>query len=97
MGIVVTITLGSAANTYLQLRKIEHQAEQEIFLRTKAALRKSSFSLILLLAVSVVLIFIKGTIEQDSFAQAYTNAAAILVMIFSILVIFDLTKLALKI
>ncbi len=96
MAVMVTITLASTANIHIELRKKEKLAGKDFLTKTKAAVRKSAFSLIWALSFSVILVFIKPLIPQTEFALSLVNSLAIATIIWSILVILDITKLAFK-
>lgn len=98
IGLIVTITLASTANVYLVLRKKEEDAGQEFLKGTKSAVRRSAFSLIWVLVLSLFLVLIKGAISPaHEVAIALLNSLAILLSLWGILVIYDITRLTLKV
>lgn len=98
MGLIVTITLASTANIHLILRKMEKDAGREFLTGTKRAVRRSAFSLIWALVLSIILVTIKGSIPTShDTAIAAINSLAILTCLGGISVILDITRLALKI
>jgi hypothetical protein len=95
LGIIVTITLASAANLHLELNKNEERAGRRGFVETRLRLRRSVGSLIAMLLFAVVLVVAKPLIAlaypTESIAVALPNAIAVLIVIFNVLVLIDLT------
>ena len=94
MGVVVTITLASAGNLYIELNKLEDRADQSVFTRTKRDVRHSAFALIWALVAALVLVTIKPVVDADGHMMAFMNGLALTIILFSILVLIDLTKAA---
>jgi hypothetical protein len=59
LGITVTITLASGATLFLELNKLEEKISQPAFRKSKNCIKKSCYSLILLLFFSVCIVTIK--------------------------------------
>ncbi|MFU1478971.1 hypothetical protein ACM25N_15170 [Roseovarius sp. C7] len=96
MGIIVTITLASTANLHLELRRKEKEAKEEYLSGTRTAVRKSAFSLIWALVLSVILVVTKPLIPEDQTWEALSNSFALAIILWGILVIYDITKLAFR-
>lgn len=91
LGVIVTITLASAANLHLEINKLEDATGDE-FLEARTAVRLCSYSLIVVFAVAAVLVIVKATIpEYDDTKTALVNSAVVLILGFSIGVLTDLT------
>lgn len=97
MGVLVTISLTSAANIHLELRKMEERAKREVFANTRRKVCASAYSLIWALVVSVILVVTKPIVTTTERSEAVVNSLLLLVVLFSILVVTDVTKLAFRI
>lgn len=96
MGVIVTITLASTANIHMALREKEGSLGEEVFFKTKNAVKKSATSLIWLLFLSVILVVSKPLLPAGPVPESLANCAAISVILWGVLVIHDITKLAFK-
>lgn len=94
MGVVVTITLASAANLYLALNSLEDRVDRPIFVRTKNHIRHSAYMLIVMLVCAFVLVIVKPLVVCGERSAAAINGAAISVVWISVLILIDLTKAA---
>jgi len=94
IGVVVTITLGSAANLFIELNKLDDKAGESVFSRTKKTVKDSSYSLIWALISSIVLVVIKPLIRGGDGAIAFVNGLSLTIILFSVLVLIDLTTAA---
>lgn len=90
MGVVVTITLASAASLHLELNKLQ-DATGDSFNEARAAVRSSAYSLIGAFIAAGVLVMAKPTALPTMVTTALFNSGTILVLIFSVAVLIDLT------
>lgn len=96
MGVMVTITLASTANIHIELKRKEEENKEEIFPKTKAAVRKSAVSLLWSLLLSVILVVSKPLLPQVDSYMAFANSVALAILLWGILIIYDITKLAFR-
>lgn len=96
MGVIVTITMASVANLHIELNKLEERVERAIFTKTKRSLKDSARALIVMLSLAVVIVVAKPLMNEGERSQALINGAALLIIIFSIMTLVDLTKAALS-
>ena len=95
MGVLVTISLASAANIFLELTRMEDRLNRAAFPKTKLDVRHSAYALIWLLVSAVAIVIVKPLIGAcGDRADAFSNGAAVTVMIVAILTLADLTKTA---
>lgn len=92
LGVVVTITLASAASLHLELNKLEEQAKARIFFNTRHRIHQSAYALILGLIAGVALVTAKPLMGTTDTATSFVNGAALLIILFNVLVLTDLTK-----
>ncbi|WP_170553919.1 hypothetical protein [Ruegeria atlantica] len=97
MGIFVTITLASTANIHIELRRKERKAGEDFLPKTRAAVRKSAFSLILALFLSLIAVVVKPLLPSGDLWSALANSFVLSIIFWSFLVVWDITKLAFKI
>jgi hypothetical protein len=95
LGVVVTITLASVANLHLELNKLE-SASGKRFPKTRKSIRLSAYSLIGGLVFGFLIVATKPLIGDGVYVLAIWNSAAIIVIIFNILVLVDLTQATLS-
>lgn len=96
LGVVVTITLASAANLHLELNKLEDQVGRQ-FPKTRRSIRLSAYSLIALLFVGFVIVLIKPFMNHNEILSSLLNSAAVIIIIFDIFILIDLTTAILSI
>jgi len=96
LGIILTVTLASAASLHLELNKIEDETGKP-FLRTRQSVRRSAYSLLVLFAVATVLVMVKPLLPPAPVNRAVANAGAILIIYFNLSVLYDLTRAVFKI
>lgn len=90
LGVIVTITLASAANLHLEINKLRDRTEEE-FEEARVAIRLSSYSLIGAFVLAGLLVMIKPVLLDTPTVSALINSAVIIIMIFSVGVLADLT------
>jgi uncharacterized membrane protein YbhN (UPF0104 family) len=96
LGFIVAVTLASAASVHFELNRIE-DATGKTFLRSRASLRRSAYSLIALFAAAGLLVLIKPLVPKVPHNIAVANAFAIAIVLFNLSVMFDLTRTVFKI
>jgi hypothetical protein len=94
MGVVVTITLASSANLFIELNKLEEKLELAAFPQSKRDVKTAAFSLIGALVCSVFIAIVKPLVISGERSQAIVNGIAVTLIIFSVLILIDLTQAA---
>jgi hypothetical protein len=97
VGAVVTMTLASATHIHIALKKAEARAGEAFPENTRRKARLSAFSLIRLMFFAVVIVMAKPLLPAEPSSSSFVNGAAVLVVLFGILILVDLTKLAFSI
>ena len=97
LGVIMAITLASAANLHLEFNKIEDAAKKTILSGTRAKVKTSSFFMIYLFILAVVVVVVKPHFTVSEVTTSFFNGLALLIVIFNILVLVDLTKLVFSI
>ena len=96
LGVIVTITLASAANLHIELNKIEEAAGQSGVVNTRASIKRSARWLVATLIVAVLVVLIKPLVAPDPVvhqtAASLLNGAALLIILADIIVLIDLTQ-----
>lgn len=93
LGVVVTITLASAASLHLELNKLEELAGSRVFIVTRRRIHLSAYALIWALVLAIALVTAKPLFGPSDTATSLANGAAILIILFNVLVLADITKL----
>lgn len=96
MGVVVTITLASTANIHIALRRKEEIAGEEFLSGTKERVRASAFSLIWAMFLSIGLVIAKPLLPDGPEFDSVANSIGLGIILWGILIILDITKLAFK-
>lgn len=89
LGVVVTITLASVANLYVNLLRIEDERDSSLFPKTKRDLRDTSVWLMVTLGAALPLVWIKAMCPHWPRLEATFNAVALGLVIFSLLLLID--------
>ncbi len=96
LGVIVTITLASAANLHLEINKLQDLTGSE-FPRTRKAIRYSAYSLIVIFGIAGLLVILKPILGPEVRITAACNSVAIVLVLFSLFVLADLTRTILSI
>lgn len=92
LGIILTVTLASAASLHLELNKLEDQTNKK-FTRTRRSVRRSAYSLLALFAAATLLVIVKPLLPSPPpYNAAVANTFAILILYFNLSVLYDLTR-----
>ena len=95
MGVVVTITLASAANLFVEMNKLEDRHDREIFPEAKADVRDSAYALVGALIAAIVVVVVKPWLAPfGDRGETAANCAALGVMAFSVFIMIDLVQAA---
>lgn len=90
LGVIVTITLASAANLHLEFNRLE-DAFGEAFPEARSATKGYAYLLIALFVMALALVVLKPIIACSLHAQAVFNGAGIVIIALNILALLDLT------
>lgn len=99
LGVVITITLASIANLHLQLNKWEEKIKKKAFSKTRSALKNSAYSLLVCMFFAFILCMIKPlilSVYNSEMTASYINGAAVLTIIFSLIILLDILIAAFK-
>lgn len=94
MGVLVTITLASAANIHIELNRYDEALGKSSFKATRGHLRDSAFALVAALCVAIATVVIKPLGPATIYWQSAFNSVALVTIIFSIMIVVDLTLAA---
>jgi hypothetical protein len=97
LGIIMTITLASAAGLHLEFNKIEERHKGRFLIETRRGVKQGAYCLIVLFAVSVVLVVVKPLVHESAHIEALINGAVIFIVIWNVLILLELTQLAFSI
>lgn len=90
LGVIVTITLASAASLHLELNRLE-DSFSESFEEARLATKAYAYLLIGMFALALILVTVKPIVASNSHLEAAFNGAAIWIIVLNILAWLDLT------
>lgn len=91
LGVIVTITLASAANLHLEFNRLEDKFG-ESFNEARAATKAYAYFLIVLFVTALMLVVLKPIVAETEFWQSIFNGAGILIIALNVLSLLDLTS-----
>lgn len=93
MGVLVTITLASSANLFVELNKLEER-RGVAFPVSKKHVTDSAYALIGALVTSLLLVIVKPWVGWGEHGQSAVNCFALAIIGFSVMILIDLTQAA---
>lgn len=90
LGVIVTITLASAASLHLEFNRLEDEYG-EAFQDARDATRNYAFMLIGLFAAALALVIFKPIMVEGRWIEALFNSGAIIIVVLNIMALFDIT------
>lgn len=93
LGVILAITLASAAQIHLTLNRIEEDYGQRKFVKTRGNIKQAAHWLIALFATAVILLVVKSNIPMSEVACAICNSIALLIIVGEMLILLDITEL----
>ena len=97
LGIIMTITLASAAGLHLEFNKIEEKFQKRGLTITRRGVIQGAYGLIFLFLFAVAIVVLKPLIPHSDAAEAVVNGLALIILLFNVLILLDLTQLAFSI
>ena len=96
LGVIVSITLASAANMVMHLNRTTDETATR-FDRTRGSIKRSCLTLIYSLIGAVILVTVKPLLPQSEFNLAMANSFGLLLLYVNASVLLDLTRTSLSI
>ena len=93
LGVVLTITLASAAQIHLALNEVENKAKKVIFTKTRSGVHSSSYWLIGLFFLSILVALVKPYFMASIPWQSFFNGAALFILFWMVLIMASLMRL----
>lgn len=98
LGVILAITLASVANIHLAFNRIEERYNKKnALVKSRNNLKKSAYWLIVLFVVGAIIVFVKPIACVSQVSAALFNSAALVVLIWHILILVTLTELVFRI
>jgi hypothetical protein len=94
LGIIMTITLASAASLHLEFNKIEERAKKRGLVETRRGVKQAAYCLIILFVLSVTMVVVKPLVHGNDTMTALINGAAVFIVLWNALLLLELTQLA---
>lgn len=92
LGVILAITLASAAQLHLTFNRIEERYQQRGLVKTRANLHRAAFWLIGLFIVAILLVIIKPIIADTDAMQSLFNGAAAIILLWNALILISITQ-----
>jgi hypothetical protein len=97
LGVILAITLASTAQLHLTLNQIEEKYKQVGGMtRTRAGVHSDAHWLIGLFVAGVIVVVIKPMVGSELWQQSLFNGAAILIIIWDVLILISVTRTIFK-
>lgn len=96
LGIIVSITLASAANVHLHLNGLTDETGRR-FEHTRRSIRRSCNSLVWSFVAGIVLVTIKPLLPAAAYNSAMANSLALVIIYFDASIMLDLVRTSLAI
>ena len=90
LGVIVTITLASAANLHLEFNRLE-SLTKETFVEARRAIKAYAILLLWLFGIAFALVVLKPIVAISPTINAAFNSGAIVIVVLNILSLADLT------
>jgi hypothetical protein len=99
LGIILTITLASAAQLHLEFNKIEEAANKRFLINSRRKVHQAAYALIYAFVFACILLIIKPIIADplSDRSQSAVNAIGIYVLFINVLILIELTQAAFSI
>jgi uncharacterized membrane protein len=92
LGVILTITLASTAQIHLEFNKIEERyKKRNALLRARRGVRAAAFFLLFLFLFAVLIVVTKPMLAHAPWSQTLFNGAAIVIIIWDVLILIELT------
>ena len=97
LGLFFAITLASSANLHLEFNKMEQDAGRRFLSKTRLRVRASISMIIGCFALAIFTVIVKPLVPQSEIFIAFVNGFALILVLFNVLILADLTRLVFKI
>jgi len=94
LGIIMTITLASAASLHLEFNKIEERHNKRGLVETRRGVKKGAYCLIVFFLIALIIVLVKPFALGNEILEALLNSAALFVLLWNVLILLELTQLA---
>jgi hypothetical protein len=93
LGVILTITLASAAQIHLALNEAETAAGKVFLGKTRSGVHSSSYWLIWLFLVAVAVVVVKPYFSSSQSLQSFFNSASLFILFWMVLIMSSLMRL----
>lgn len=94
LGVILAITLASAAQLHLEFNKAEERHGRRGLNRSREGVRGATYSLIVLFTISVVVLVYKPVLGTTERWQAAINSIELYILFMNVMLLVDLTQTA---
>lgn len=93
LGVILAITLASVANMHLEFNKIEERFQRAGLSKSRQNIKKAAYWLIGLFVAGVTVVTLKPLFGQGAVGEGVANMAALLIVLWHVLILIILTQL----
>lgn len=93
LGVILAITLASIASMHLEFNKIEERRKKRGLSASRQNIKKAAYWLIGLFVAGLTLVAVKPLASFSATAEAGLNAAALLIVLWHVLILVTLTQM----
>jgi hypothetical protein len=93
LGVILAITLASAGQLHLTMNQIEERQGEAFLSKTRANVHRTARWLIGLFCIEVGIVLVKPLIAKADWSQTIVNGFAIVVVLWTVLMLVSLTNL----
>jgi len=98
LGVFLAITLASVANIHLAFNRIEERhSKRNALVKSRQNLKKTAYWLISLFCVGGLVVIVKPVACTSEISVALFNSAAIIIVLWHVLILISLTELVFRI
>ena len=92
LAVIVSITLASISVLHLEFNKIEENLGAPFLVKARAGVRQAASWLIVLLAMAIVVVFVKPLLPLSDKGQAFVNGIAMFILFWNLLLLVSITQ-----
>lgn len=97
LGVILTITLASAAQLHLEFNKIEETHKKKFLKKSRSGVHGAAFALIWIFVIAAILVVMKPIVAETDRHQAVFNSIGLFLLWFNVIILVELTQAAFSI
>jgi len=94
LGVILAISLASAANLHLEFNKIEERYNKKGLTKSRDGIKRATYWLISLFLIGIVVVVVKPVVGSSDLGEAIFNSLGLFVLFWNVLVLSSLVQAA---